>query len=58
MVTYMKMYGYKNDNVSNACQYNLRIDFHQNLMDIEAYQRSETAAYLYTQGELSAVQRR
>jgi len=27
-------------------------------MDIEAYQRSETAAYLYTQGELSAVQRR
>ena len=33
-------------------------DFHQNLMDIEAYQRSETAAYLYTQGELNAVQRR
>ena len=58
MVTYMKMYGYKiNDNVSNACLKN-RNDFHQNLMDIEAYQRSETAAYLYTQGELNAVQRR
>ena len=29
MVTYMKMYGYKiNDNVSNACQWNLKsIDF-------------------------------
>ena len=38
MVTYMKMYGYKiNDNVSNACLIN-RNDFHQNLMDIEAYQ--------------------
>ena len=54
----MKMYGYKiNDNVSNACLKN-RNDFHQNLMDIEAYQGSETAAYLYTQGELNAVQRR